>query len=194
MSSKASKNRRRRQNKKNRRREAEREKLNRDMDSPALAKVGGTSFELRDAASRGESNPRLMEECKTSADVNREARYAAQLLSLGIIPEEQAAELYEIAALAAKKAYSAGHYGSMASCIKVLQSGADQELRALNSAGRQLLMPQSPTRSSETAGGAFLEEVSQSDLRETAKVLADLGILDALAKKEEDVVVGKVER
>ena len=108
-----------------------------------------------------------------------DARMASHILSLGVIPEEEAAELYKMAAESARTLGSAGNYRGLTACITVMQRGAKLELDAFALAAKTAggpLAPMIPHRDSPESG-AFLEAASHDDLKATAQILADLGIV-----------------
>lgn len=139
--------------------------------------------------------PELPEHLKLFQDPHHlrgDARMVARLMSLGVISQEQSEHILKEAFRLAAEAADKGNVRHFISLCRLAQSGAKLEIEYLNAVGKRLPVQQlvsPPNRPDEETEGsnsvAFIESPPMEDLKATFRVLRELGILDEMAKDEE---------
>ena len=139
---------------------------------------------LREVLALSQPAARLLRNCCDMSDkqINADKSLAAQMLACGVVSPELTASIYSKLIHAADKLVDAERIPIALTILKFVQQGAklalDAEVAQLKLVGP--LAANLPAREGDPTT-AFVESASPDQLRDTAKVLAELGILDRLA-------------
>jgi len=146
---------------------------------------------LRKTLKSPADNDRLLWNCSlmSDQDIKSDCGLAAQMLALDVCDSAKTTELYRLMIDGALDLAREKRYPAAQNIIRVLQHAAklalDAEMAQIKLSGPQVA--NLPAREGE-ATTAFIESATPAQLQDTAKVLAELGILDRLAGRVEKQV------